>query len=739
MQSVDLNALYRSISPNKADGASEKDPVAEGGAALSDVKDKFGTDTKGLKKADSKQTRKIGLDLTQELQQPLLSEIPSQKPTISGPTSVKVIKQSLVAANWDAFIGADKNKGVFKTLSKSVDAYKKANKGAPDQQEKALNALFADVQKAVAEHKTSRLNPKTKALEFAKHSEKLDDFALELASLLNKNTVSTAENQNMKLLGATEIDRSLNQKSIKNNCLRESIGRDVTKLIEKFGDKMAELGDINPKELSQINQFLDKLTGPVTHSSIQDLLSMDTKSTLIQWAQTELDTLYLSPVTKAPLEQVGELPKIVDNFIIDYDASVMEVGFTLESGGGGQVMPFRDLSPLTKKVINPNNCMVTFHVGQALDNNMGDFSGRLSNYQSMDEGCKFILTSNNEVVDIFINKEESTLTINYEGTSMSASFVSEQSLDTCFEFDEKTLLAKVLNPVMPEYGVEYKEDVIGANYRKEVSILAEVELKKLEGSCSGIMGFKGLTKSDNGKYTIVMQNEGGNLSDFMQAESLSFEDQLSIAKQVTEGVNELHTVLKGTHNDIKLKNVTAYRADDGAIVAKVIDLGEFSGFEKGVSRSEAFSPGYASPEQLRHLSPLTDKSDVFGLGNTLISLRNRGNLIQSEPGELDMVTASDYRRVMDDDGVYETLIQRWLTKNIGTGELTNYDVMLSEMVAIKPEDRLPLNMVLDLLNKHSELLSQSVTNQQDIMNFKQLLRSNMEAYNFTNELKTLRR
>jgi serine/threonine protein kinase len=130
------------------------------------------------------------------------------------------------------------------------------------------------------------------------------------------------------------------------------------------------------------------------------------------------------------------------------------------------------------------------------------------------------------------------------------------------------------------------------------------------------------------EFFLVMDLlEGESLKDYLLRKgALPLEEAVAIARQVADGLSELHSngIL---HRDVKPANVVLTRDGEGRPIVKIVDLGAV----KFVERSPAFddveltgemmvgSARYTSPENCKG-QPLDQRSDVYCLGLILYEM-----------------------------------------------------------------------------------------------------------------------
>jgi predicted ATPase len=114
---------------------------------------------------------------------------------------------------------------------------------------------------------------------------------------------------------------------------------------------------------------------------------------------------------------------------------------------------------------------------------------------------------------------------------------------------------------------------------------------------------------------------------------------MEIATQVASGLAAVHKQ-KLIHRDIKPSNIMVSLQDEGAVTAKIIDLGlaradEVSANQTAISRAGVFvgTPDFASPEQFAGLG-VDIRSDLYSLGGVLWEMVTGHALFRGSPAEV---------------------------------------------------------------------------------------------------------
>jgi serine/threonine protein kinase len=144
-----------------------------------------------------------------------------------------------------------------------------------------------------------------------------------------------------------------------------------------------------------------------------------------------------------------------------------------------------------------------------------------------------------------------------------------------------------------------------------------------------------------GNYFYAMEFvEGETLEGLIRRSGrLEVKLALEIAAQVTAGLTAIHKQ-KLVHRDIKPSNIMVNFEDEGAVTAKIIDLGlakavNEAGSQTAISMPGGFAgtPEFASPEQFAGVG--TDiRSDLYSLGVMLWEMLTGHMLFRGSPAEV---------------------------------------------------------------------------------------------------------
>ncbi len=160
------------------------------------------------------------------------------------------------------------------------------------------------------------------------------------------------------------------------------------------------------------------------------------------------------------------------------------------------------------------------------------------------------------------------------------------------------------------------EDII-RRFRYERQILAELEHPNIARLLDG-------GSTDDGLPYLVMEYvEGSPLTKFCNTKNLSVSERLKIFLKVCNAVSYAHQHLV-VHRDLKPSNIFVTNEGDVKLldfgIAKLLD--DSTDATQTNTNLRAFTPDYASPEQIRG-AKVTTASDVYSLGVLLYELLTR--------------------------------------------------------------------------------------------------------------------
>ncbi len=163
-------------------------------------------------------------------------------------------------------------------------------------------------------------------------------------------------------------------------------------------------------------------------------------------------------------------------------------------------------------------------------------------------------------------------------------------------------------------------EVTLARFRRERQILASLEHPNIATlHDGGVM--------PDGRPFLVMEFvDGAPITAWCNARALPLHERIALFRQVCAAIHHAHKNLV-IHRDLKPGNILV--ADDGTVklldfgIAKLLSSDDADGPDRGMpltrGGARAFTPEYASPEQLRG-ETLTTASDLYSLGVVLFEL-----------------------------------------------------------------------------------------------------------------------
>jgi serine/threonine protein kinase len=181
-------------------------------------------------------------------------------------------------------------------------------------------------------------------------------------------------------------------------------------------------------------------------------------------------------------------------------------------------------------------------------------------------------------------------------------------------FGTETFTRQVaLKTINPELKLDSKSIKVFLN---EIKTLAELEHPN-------IARFLDIGTSEKGKPFFVMEYvDGLSVTEHCNKNKLSVRERLEFFREILDAINYSHS--KGfIHCDIKPNNIIV----DSKGTPKVIDFGiasKYGSFMSGKNQTtffqNAFTPNYASPEQIKGEKNLSETTDVYSLGVVLYEL-----------------------------------------------------------------------------------------------------------------------
>ncbi len=193
---------------------------------------------------------------------------------------------------------------------------------------------------------------------------------------------------------------------------------------------------------------------------------------------------------------------------------------------------------------------------------------------------------------------------------MGIVYLASFSEDFGNEIFTKQVALKTINP---ELKLESKSIKI---FLKEIKTQAELEHPN-------IARFLDIGTSEKGKPFFVMEYvDGVSVTEHCNKSKLSISERIEFFRQILNAIEYSHS--RGfIHCDIKPNNIIV----DTKGTPKVIDFGIASKYGSFVSEKNqttffqnAFTPNYASPEQIKGEKNLTETTDIYSLGVVLYEL-----------------------------------------------------------------------------------------------------------------------
>ena len=184
----------------------------------------------------------------------------------------------------------------------------------------------------------------------------------------------------------------------------------------------------------------------------------------------------------------------------------------------------------------------------------------------------------------------------------------------------------------------FVNEEIERHFRRERQILASLNHPNIAKLLDGGV-------SEAGELFLVMEYvEGASLLEYTDRHQLNIEEKLKLFLKICRAVSFAHQNLV-VHRDLKPSNILI--TEDGE--PKLLDFGlakitapndglfaAENGFEQTKTLFRAFTPAYASPEQI-HGKPITTASDVYSLGVMLYELLTGEKPFQFEGKSLDEI------------------------------------------------------------------------------------------------------
>ncbi len=125
-------------------------------------------------------------------------------------------------------------------------------------------------------------------------------------------------------------------------------------------------------------------------------------------------------------------------------------------------------------------------------------------------------------------------------------------------------------------------------------------------------------------YIVMEWLEGRTLeSELSVFSQFSFEQIASILRQVTDALEEAHTIMQIIHRDLKPANVMLIKKGSNREMVKVLDFGlakVLSDPAGSLVSAPMGTPHYASPEQFQKGHHIDSRSDIYSLGVILYQI-----------------------------------------------------------------------------------------------------------------------
>lgn len=206
-------------------------------------------------------------------------------------------------------------------------------------------------------------------------------------------------------------------------------------------------------------------------------------------------------------------------------------------------------------------------------------------------------------------------------------------------------------------GLGARSGAVMRRFRRERRILAGLEHRNIAALLDG-----GVT-DDGVPFFALEYVEGIPIDRYVSERSLSLADRLHLMRQVCGALEHAHQRLV-VHRDLKPGNILV--TPDGTVklldfgVAKILDPDDPSGDgDQTEAGAQAYTPGYASPEQLLG-DPLTTACDIHGLGIVLYQV-----VTGRHPYRTAEATAAEVRRRILDEPPPPTGLGRDLDAILG--------------------------------------------------------------------------
>ncbi len=173
---------------------------------------------------------------------------------------------------------------------------------------------------------------------------------------------------------------------------------------------------------------------------------------------------------------------------------------------------------------------------------------------------------------------------------------------------EKIVALKMIDPFLA------RNDNFMKRFRTEAKALARLEN-------SNIVNVYALRETDFGLFMVMEYVQAKTVSEWMREKGLfTVKETLNITKQILNAIGHAHKV-GVIHRDIKPNNILL--GEDG--IVKVMDFGlakviQESGSQNTVTQTAAGTLYYMSPEQIKGLGNVDNRSDIYSIGMTVYEM-----------------------------------------------------------------------------------------------------------------------
>ena len=159
--------------------------------------------------------------------------------------------------------------------------------------------------------------------------------------------------------------------------------------------------------------------------------------------------------------------------------------------------------------------------------------------------------------------------------------------------------------------LKFQEESLFKRFETEAKALSDFD-------CPNIVRVYAFCNTDIGSFIIMEYLEGGTLADKLKHGPLPPSKAITILKMILNAIGHAHQV-PVIHRDIKPSNILFNKSDE----VKVTDFG-LAKREKGPDSTLTKGPigtlYYMSPEQVRSISPVDRRSDIYSIGMTFYEM-----------------------------------------------------------------------------------------------------------------------